>query len=63
MDQDAITLMTLHGAKGLEWPIVLMHGLDRKLEPDVFGAHLMNDEDVLRSVPGADLWPRSSLDQ
>jgi hypothetical protein len=48
VDQDAISAHDAARCQGLEWPIVLMHGLDRKLEPDVFGAHLMNDEDVLR---------------
>ncbi|MEY4374123.1 MAG: hypothetical protein RL760_289, partial [Candidatus Eisenbacteria bacterium] len=59
VDEDAVTLMTLHGSKGLEWPIVLMHGLDRKLEPDVFGVHVMTDEDAFRfEAPLAGRWLR-----
>ena len=30
---EAVTLMTYHGAKGLEWPVVILSGLDSQREP------------------------------
>lgn len=33
---DAVTLMTYHGAKGLEWPTVILSGLDSERDPDVW---------------------------
>lgn len=33
---DAVTLMTYHGAKGLEWPIVILSGLDSSRSPDMW---------------------------
>ena len=35
---DAVTLMTYHGAKGLEWPIVILSGLNSDREPDMWSA-------------------------
>ncbi|MDE6202394.1 MAG: ATP-dependent helicase, partial [Lachnospiraceae bacterium] len=34
---DAVTLMTLHGSKGLEFPVVFLYGLDRGNFPLEFG--------------------------
>ena len=33
LDEDAITLQTWHGAKGLEWPVVAVCHLDRQIKP------------------------------
>lgn len=33
---DAVTLMTYHGAKGLEWPVVVLSGLDSDRDPDMW---------------------------
>lgn len=33
---DAVTLMTYHGAKGLEWPIVVLSGLNSDRDPDMW---------------------------
>ncbi len=33
---DAITLVTYHAAKGLEWPIVILSGLNSAKEPDMW---------------------------
>lgn len=51
---DAITLSTIHGAKGLEWPIVILAGLGRlgrgappalRLDPEVGVAFTPDDEE------------------
>jgi ATP-dependent helicase/nuclease subunit A len=36
-DEDAIQLITHHGAKGLEWPIVIATDLDAALKPQIWG--------------------------
>ncbi len=33
---DAVTLMTYHSAKGLEWPVVVLSGLDSDRSPDMW---------------------------
>lgn len=35
---DAVTLMTLHGSKGLEFPVVFLYGMDRGRLPLTFGS-------------------------
>jgi ATP-dependent helicase/nuclease subunit A len=30
---DAVTLTTIHGSKGLEWPVVVLPDLDRRVQP------------------------------
>jgi ATP-dependent helicase/nuclease subunit A len=37
VDEDAIQLITHHGAKGLEWPIVIATDLDAALKPQIWG--------------------------
>lgn len=44
---DAVTLMTYHGAKGLEWPVVVLSGLDSDRDPDMW-------KPVVRSATFAD---------
>lgn len=39
-DQDAVTVSTMHGAKGLEWPITILYGLDRDYPSQAFGVHV-----------------------
>ncbi len=33
---DAVTLMTYHGAKGLQWPVVILSDLDQGRDPDLW---------------------------
>jgi ATP-dependent helicase/nuclease subunit A len=33
---DAVTLLTYHAAKGLEWPVVVLSGLDSSYDPDMW---------------------------
>ena len=33
LGHDAVTLMTYHGTKGLEWPVVVLSGLDKEWPP------------------------------
>ncbi|MDD3364729.1 MAG: 3'-5' exonuclease, partial [Syntrophomonas sp.] len=35
-----VKLLTYHGAKGLEWPWIVLTGLDTELKDDVFGVHI-----------------------
>ncbi len=35
-----VQLLTYHGAKGLEWPWVVLTGLDSRRDPEVFGVHV-----------------------
>lgn len=44
---DAITISTWHGAKGLEWPITVLFGLETMRQPDPYGVHVLSDRDTL----------------
>lgn len=48
LGHDAVTLITYHGAKGLEWPAVVLCGLDSERDPDVWipVAHGGNQSDT-----------------
>ena len=39
--ENTVTVMTYHKAKGLEWPIVILGGLDDTPNPKVFGCHIV----------------------
>jgi ATP-dependent helicase/nuclease subunit A len=41
--QQAISVSTWHAAKGLEWPIVTLYGLETLREPLAYGVHVMNE--------------------
>ncbi len=41
----AVTVSTLHGAKGLEWPVTVLYEIDSSHEPTAFGIHVMSDRD------------------
>ncbi len=42
---EAISIMTIHGAKGLEFPITVLSGLSARPQPPVRGAHVTFDDD------------------
>ena len=40
---DAVTILTYHRAKGLEWPMVILTDLDKEPRNNPFGLHVMSD--------------------
>lgn len=43
-DDDSVTLLTYHRAKGLEWPAVIMTETGKRFEPRIFGVSVENDD-------------------
>jgi ATP-dependent exoDNAse (exonuclease V) beta subunit len=41
--KDAVTVMTYHGAKGLEWPLVILTDLDSEPKGDAFGVQVASE--------------------
>lgn len=46
LDPDAVQVTTYHRAKGLEWPMVVMTGLEQEARPRIFGACAETDGSV-----------------
>jgi len=44
MDGDAVTVSTWHRAKGLEWPMVVLYGLEKQRKRDVLGVQMASDQ-------------------
>ncbi len=44
-DEHAVQVMTYHGAKGLEWPMVVMYDLNWDRDVNPFGAHVESDKE------------------
>ncbi len=40
---DAVTILTWHRAKGLEWPMTILFGLESMRTPSSFGVHVLSD--------------------
>ena len=60
-EADAVTVMTYHGSKGLEWPFVILADLDDKPKGGAFGAHVASDltgDDIDWNDPLAGRWLR-----
>jgi ATP-dependent helicase/nuclease subunit A len=60
--EDAVTVSTWHRAKGLEWPITVLYGLESLREPLAHGVHVMSDRkgfDVADPLAGrwVRFWP------
>lgn len=58
---DAITIKTYHGAKGLEWPMVILTDLEKGARDDAFGLHVESDRSAATidwREPLADRWLR-----
>ena len=62
LDEDAITLRTWHGAKGLEWPVVAVCNLDRQVKPRLPNLNLEypSFENLSKILEDAqiDYWPQ-----
>lgn len=59
---DAVNISTWHGAKGREWPITVLYGLETLRQPVAFGLHVESDAigfDVAAPLAGRWLryWP------
>jgi ATP-dependent exoDNAse (exonuclease V) beta subunit len=57
-DPDAIHILTYHGAKGLEWPIVILGDLDAGARADPFGIGIEKDQAPDCRNPLAARWVR-----
>jgi ATP-dependent helicase/nuclease subunit A len=57
--EDAVTISTWHRAKGLEWPITVLFGLESMRQPASWGVHVMTDRSTFDMAdPLADRWIR-----
>lgn len=59
--ENTVNLVTYHGSKGLEWPWVVLSGLDKRANVDVFGVNIDVAEEFDPSNPLANrkirFWP------
>jgi ATP-dependent exoDNAse (exonuclease V) beta subunit len=60
--ENTINILTYHGAKGLEWPWVILTDLDKIKEPDIFGVNIESAEKFDPTDPLANrnirFWPQ-----
>jgi ATP-dependent exoDNAse (exonuclease V) beta subunit len=56
---DAVNILTCHGAKGLEWPIVICANLDTNFKEKIWGLTVIDDRDGIDlAAPLAERWLR-----
>ncbi|MEQ1564053.1 MAG: UvrD-helicase domain-containing protein [Myxococcota bacterium] len=55
---EGVVVTTWHGSKGLEWPVVVLAGLDDEPRDDVFGLHVEGPEVFDATDPLAGRWLR-----
>lgn len=44
--QDAVQVLTYHRSKGLEWPLVILTGMDSNDKPRIFGLNVCSDSET-----------------
>ena len=58
-DENAVTVSTWHRAKGLEWPLVVLFGLETLRDPLAYGVNVMSDRSAFDiAEPLAGRWIR-----
>ena len=45
--REAVNVLTYHRSKGLEWPVVILHGLNQKLRENTLGFNLISERDKI----------------
>jgi len=55
---DAVNLVTYHGAKGLEWPVTIMSQIGKTFEANPLGVKVMHEKPFNMDDPLADRWLR-----
>ncbi len=58
LQDDAVKVMTYHGAKGLEWPVVILTGLGKEPEPRLFEPTAEADGEIDWQNPLTGRWIR-----
>ncbi|EPR15832.1 hypothetical protein M527_23580 [Sphingobium indicum IP26] len=58
LQDDAVKVMTYHGAKGLEWPVVILTGLGKEPKPRLFEPTAEADAEIDWRNPLAERWIR-----
>lgn len=67
LDENAVQIMSYHKSKGMEWPMVILFGLDKVFEPDIFCARVVASTAFDMSMPLKDrrlsFWPNPCGDE